>query len=145
MDVAAVSPQSGLIGGGDAAATARASSQNHLQSALRGYGFGVASGSIRVPACGVRRLAEQSFPAGRRKLHAGTRALPKRFSAANISETSYENRSSTQWQSQPVSPQSPSARSRRTISKVICWRASCSRARPINSTALASGSCRVRN
>jgi hypothetical protein len=33
-------------------------------------------GSIRVLACGVRRLAEQSFPAGRRKLHAGTRALP---------------------------------------------------------------------
>jgi hypothetical protein len=33
-------------------------------------------GSIRVLACGGRRLAEQSFPAGRRKLHAGTRALP---------------------------------------------------------------------
>ena len=31
-------------------------------------------GSIRVPACGV--LAEQSFPAGRRKLHAGKCALP---------------------------------------------------------------------
>ena len=27
---------------------------------------------------------------------------------------------SAQWQSQPVDPQSPSARSRRTISKVIC-------------------------
>jgi hypothetical protein len=28
-------------------------------------------GSARVLACGVRRLAEQSFPEGRRKLHAG--------------------------------------------------------------------------
>ena len=33
------------------------------------------SGEHTRPACGVRRLAEQSFPAGRRKLHAGTRAL----------------------------------------------------------------------
>ncbi len=31
---------------------------------------------IRVLARGVRRLAEQSFPAGRRKSHPGTRALP---------------------------------------------------------------------
>jgi len=37
-------------------------------------------GSIRVLACSLRRLAEQSFPAGRRKIArgdaAGTRALP---------------------------------------------------------------------
>ena len=29
------------------------------------------------PACPARRPAEQSFPAGHRKLHAGTRALPR--------------------------------------------------------------------
>jgi hypothetical protein len=62
------------------------------KSAPRGEGFGVGPGSIRVLACGVRRLAEQSFPAGRRKLHAGTRALPGRFRVANISETSNKNR-----------------------------------------------------
>jgi hypothetical protein len=33
-------------------------------------------GSIRVLACGVRRLAEQSFRRDAGKLHAGTRALP---------------------------------------------------------------------
>ena len=33
-------------------------------------------GSARVPASAVRRLAEQGFPAGRRKLQAGTRAFP---------------------------------------------------------------------
>ena len=38
-------------------------------------------GSIRVPACGVRRLAEQGFPAGRRKLHAGTRGSESRSAA----------------------------------------------------------------
>jgi hypothetical protein len=42
-------------------------------------------GSTRVLACGVRRLAEHGFPAGRRKRHARTRALPgkiRAFSAA---------------------------------------------------------------
>ena len=36
-------------------------------------------GSIRVPACGVRRLAEQGFPAGRRKLHASRVRSPMRL------------------------------------------------------------------
>ena len=35
-------------------------------------------GSIRVLACGVRRLAERGFPAGHRKLHAGTRRSESR-------------------------------------------------------------------
>ncbi len=35
-------------------------------------------GSIRVHACGVRRLAEQGFPAGRRKVHAGRVRSPDR-------------------------------------------------------------------
>ena len=53
--------------------------------------FGLDLGSIRVPACGVRRLAEQSFPAGRSgSRRTGTRALPRRFGAANNSEASYK-------------------------------------------------------
>jgi hypothetical protein len=42
-------------------------------------------GSIRVPACGVRRLAEQGFPAGRRKLHAGTRGGESRPASYAVS------------------------------------------------------------
>ena len=35
------------------------------------------SGEHARPACRVRRLANNGFPARRRKLHAGTRALPR--------------------------------------------------------------------
>ena len=64
------------------------------KSALRGHGFGGGLGSIRVPACGVRRLAEEGFPAGRSgSCRTGTRALPRGLGPANISETSYKNRS----------------------------------------------------
>ena len=43
-------------------------------------------GSIRLLACSVRRLAEQGFPAGRRKSHAGTRALPRPVAPSAPSE-----------------------------------------------------------
>jgi hypothetical protein len=67
---------------------AESNSQNLFpKTALKGHGFSAGPGSIRVPACGIRRLAEQGFPARRRKLHARTRALPGGFSPASISET----------------------------------------------------------
>jgi hypothetical protein len=44
-------------------------------------------GSIRVLACGVRRLAEQVFSGGTPEIVRGTRALPKTRALA-ISETS---------------------------------------------------------
>jgi hypothetical protein len=40
-------------------------------------------GSIRVLACGVQRLAEQSFPAGRRKIARGDACAPQTYAVAS--------------------------------------------------------------